>query len=113
MAEYTPNARRSKVRFKPDPVERDDTPMAFAPRNHVREHGRSFQGNPSRSDGAAAPIRKSPSGERVALTCTHCGWTKQVLTEKVVASYRGHFGYAHPNRRLPEPFECRRAAGLR
>jgi hypothetical protein len=111
MTEY--NTRRSTVRFKPDREERDTTPMALWPRNHAREHGRPIQGNPSRSDGAAAPIRDAQprrrTAEKVTLHCTRCGWKKSIVAKKVVASYRGHYGYAHPNLRLPEPYECRDA----
>jgi hypothetical protein len=55
-----------------------------------------------------------PDEEQVVLQCPepHCVWTKRLWRDGVVASLRGHYGYQHPERRLPENREARWAAGL-
>jgi hypothetical protein len=50
-----------------------------------------------------------PAGDpdvKVRVTCDRCPWSKPVLPEKVAHSLRGHYGYAHPERRLPTPAQC-------
>lgn len=52
--------------------------------------------------------------ETVSLACpeTGCGWVKVQPVDGIVASLRGHYGYKHPERRLPDRREAREAAGL-
>jgi hypothetical protein len=45
--------------------------------------------------------------KKVTVSCDRCSWTKAVLPDKAVPSIRGHYGYAHPERRLPEQAEAR------
>lgn len=51
------------------------------------------------------PVQLMPA-EVVHVTCDRCPWVKDVDATKVVASLRGHYGYMHPERRMPDPSEC-------
>ncbi|QNL30269.1 hypothetical protein SEA_CLEARASMUD_59 [Microbacterium phage ClearAsMud] len=60
-------------------------------------------------------VRFRPSDEQqVTLRCPEsgCDWSKVLWSDEVFLSLRGHYGYWHPQRRLPEAREAREAAGL-
>lgn len=104
---YTPG-KRAQVRFRPDPAENPAPSSAAAGQaRQGKESGSSFKGNRSRSGRAAAPTTDMRAERRTAiLECPRCGWSKEVAWGKVIESFRGHYGYAHPERRLPSPGEC-------
>ncbi|QGJ95276.1 hypothetical protein QDA11_gp57 [Microbacterium phage Jayden] len=54
-------------------------------------------------------VRFRPSDEEpVALECPEpqCSWSKRLWRDEAHASLRGHYGYWHPQRRLPEKREA-------
>jgi hypothetical protein len=71
------------VRFTPD-----QTPK----RRHRRQHTRTADTHDDTL--------------KVRISCDRCDWRKGIVRDKAVRSLRGHYGYAHPERRPPEPREC-------
>ena len=99
-----PRSSRRYIRGRTAKVEFVDTDPRPLP---SPESGSTPEGNPERSGGAAAASSDATASSAIAfLACPLCGWDKRVARSKVVSSLRGHYGYKHPERRLPEPREC-------